>query len=451
MDEVKARDQQYFPTYHLSDEAADVALKEYELAASTLAAEQRVLNMSTSFLVGLIGIAAAFYKDNSSEVEKVLKSGLQGSSSLIALALMFALVTLAATSYFADTRRSVVLASRKIVILRRMLGLSYGQIELVLPKRRIEGANEPYHIPMFHGWLSAKAVPIYCLSVTSSVLVWLLLPRETISTYFGLSLPPYMIGIMWGALVAFYYRAHLLDQYETILRIITISTAKILRQQLIIDFEYTIYRARLAVIEANRLEIPLSRIIPILIELEDRDFKKHIGVSPKAIIAAAYRYIERRKRSGGSTITQQIARTLFIKNMTASFRRKFVEILLALWFDRQFSKDELASLHICAVRYEQGIHGISEAIRYFFPERSPKDVTVSEIFFLIERIANIRSKLIIEKVSKNIEHLLKKNILNADDISDIIAIYQRQIAVKKIDSSMKNLEDLERMLTKTPS
>lgn len=448
MDEVKARDQQYFPTYHLSEEATDVALKEYELAASTLAAEQKILNMSTSFLVGLIGIAAAFYKDNSPEIEKALESGLQNSSGSLALALMFALVTLAATSYFADTRHSVVLASRKIVILRRMLGLSYGQIELVLPNRRIEGANEPYHIPMFHGWLSAKAVPIYCLSITSAVLVWLFIPRATLPLGFVWSWSAPLTGAIWGIFVALYYRLHLLDQYETIWRIGTATIAKIVRQPLIRDFEYIIYRARLSVIEAKRLNVPLEKFRPILIELEDRNFRRHGGVSVRAIVAAIYRYFKRGKRSGGSTITQQVARTLFIKNMKNSIRRKLVEMLLALWFDRQFPKDDLADLHICAVRYEQSVNGIIEAIKYFFPERIPRDVTISEIFFLIERVANVRSRMMVDKISKNIEHLLKEKQLTTASVSDIIEIYARQIVAGRIQASqadIKRLKNLTRM------
>lgn len=447
MDEIKARDQQYFPTYHLSEEATDVALKEYELAASTLAAEQKVLNMSTSFLVGLIGIAAAFYKDNSSQVEKALEIGLQNSSGSLALALMFALVTLAATSYFADTRHSVVLAGRKIVILRRMLGLSYGQIELVLPNRRIEGANEPYHIPMFHGWLSAKAVPIYCLSITSAVLVWLFIPRANLPFVFIWGWSPPLTGAIWGLFVALYYRLHLLDQYETILRLGTATIAKLLRQPLVYDFEYTIYRARLAVIEAKRLNIPLEKFRPILIELEDRNFRHHRGISIRALFAVIYRYIKRRKRSGGSTITQQIARTLFIKNMKNSIRRKLVEMLLALWFDRQFRKDDLADLHICAVRYEQRVNGVIEAIKYFFPDRKPKDVRASEIFFLIERVANIRSRMMVDKIAKNIEHLLNENLLTAIDISDIINIYAHQIIAGRVQASQDEVNRL-RILAK---
>ena len=175
MDSVKAKDQQYFPTYHLSDEACEVALKEYDLAASTLATEERILNMSTSVLVGLIGVAAAFYKDNSKSFHDVLHNSL-GTPGFFAFGIVFILVTLAAASYFADTRRSVVLAGRKIVILRRMLGLNYGHVELVLPNRRIEGANEPYHLKMFHGWITPKAIPLYCISVTSGVIVWLFFP-----------------------------------------------------------------------------------------------------------------------------------------------------------------------------------------------------------------------------------------------------------------------------------
>ncbi|MVB04056.1 penicillin-binding protein, partial [Agrobacterium vitis] len=405
---TRIKDQQYFPTYHLSKEATEVALKEYDLAASTLASEGKVLNMSTSVLLGFIGVAAAFYKDNAVRVEGALKNGIESTHTLAAFVIVFVLLTLASTSYFADTRRSVVLSSRKIIILRRMLGLSYGHIELVLPNKRIEGANEPYHLRMFHGWISPKAVPVYCLSITSGVLVWLFFPKFQLGEkyfVFGYNFFPIALSFLWGIFVALYYRLHLLDQYESIFRIVSVFTARILRQKIELNFEYIIYRSRLSVMEAKRLGVPVEIFRTILVALEDRAFYKHHGVSLRAIFAAAYRYLKRGKRSGGSTITQQIARTLFLKMSGGSVRRKIVEIFLAVWFDRCFSKNDIIDLYICSVRYERRVNGVIEAFKFFFPHEQLSNVNVSQAFFLIERVSNINSGLIVDKLILNIKYL----------------------------------------------
>lgn len=443
---IKEQDQQYFPTYHLSPEAADVALKEYELAASTLAADEKALSFSTSLLVGLIGIGAAFYKDNSKIVDDAIQNGISGLSGFIASAILFSLITLSAATYFADTRKTAVLSSRKIVILRRMLGLSYGKVELVLPSRRIEGANEPYHLPMFHGWLSAKAVPILCISLSSGVFIWLFAPRNLLTDYgFDPETGSLLLALIWSAFVAFFYRLHLLDQYETVGRLFAGTMASVVRQPLVKDIEYTIYRARLSVIEARRLGTPLEKMRPILIELEDRGFHQHSGVSLRAMLAAAYRYIRRGKRSGGSTITQQIARTLFIKRLSSSVRRKLVEIFLALWFDKQFAKSDILDMYVCAVRYEHNVMGIAEALNHFFPGEKLKDISSAQVFFLIERVSNVRSKLIVEKVAKNIAHLRLKKLINDEDIAVVMAIFRQQINAGRLIAPISDVARLEQL------
>ncbi|MGV1871005.1 biosynthetic peptidoglycan transglycosylase [Agrobacterium rosae] len=451
MDEVKLRDQQYFPTYHLSPEAVEVSLREYELAGSTLAAEEKVLNLSTSLLVGIIGVAFAFYKDNSAAISGAINDTINHTSALFATAAMFALITFATTSYFADTRKSVVFAGRKLIILRRMMGLSYGSIELVLPSRRIEGANEPYHLAMFHGWLSAKAIAIHCICISSSIIVWIFSPI-LLSQFDGTkqisTLPwiPPLIGFTWLLVVAIYYRLHLLDQYETWWRLLVVTVASLARAPLVKDFEYIIYRARLSAIEARRIGVPLSSFTKILLELEDREFRQHKGVSIRAVVASFVRYMERGKVSGGSTITQQLVRTLFIKHDKRFVRRKVFEILLALWFDRMFTKDDIIQIYICSVRYEHGVMGIVEAHKYFFPNRDHRNIDKAEAFFLIERISNIRSRLIVEKVLANLNNLIAKKIITPSELASILAIFEKQIDADRISSPQAYVDDLRAML-----
>lgn len=448
LDDIKMQDQLYFPSYHLSADATEVAVKEYELSASTLAAEEKILNISTSLLVGLIGVAAAFLNGRPDDIIESVKAGLKTPSASVGFISIFLLITVSLASYFADARRSVVNASRKIIILRRMLGLSYGNIELVLPSNRLEGANEPYHIRMFHSWISPKSIPIYCVSISSAVVLYLVYPSlsvhlpsficqipaiETVSSF---------LAVAWCLAVLLFYRLHLLDQYESLLRIFALQIAEIIRQPVVQNFEYIIYRARLAVFEAERLQIPVRRFHTILIEMEDRTFNKHRGVSIRAIVAAGHRYFKRGKKSGGSTITQQIVRTLFIRKLQNNIQRKFVEIILALWFDRMFSKEQIADLYICSVRYEKQINGIAEASNYFFPDESLSDMNNSKIFFLIERVSNIRSKLIVDKVAANLKNLQEKLILTQSEVDQVIEIFRQQMDARKVLTTPEEIDSL---------
>lgn len=453
LDDIKIQDQLYFPTYHLSHDANEVAVKEYELSASTLAAEEKILNMSTSLLVGLIGVVAAFLNSGPDTIEKYVKIGLNTPSASLAFLVIFLLITVSLASYFADARRSVVNASRKIIILRRMLGLSYGGIELVLPSNRLDGANEPYHIRMFHGWLSPKSIPIYCVSISSAVVLYLVSPSLSvhfpsfISQLSTIETTSAILAVTWCLAVLLFYRLHLMDQYESFIRICALQMAALIRQPVIQNFEYIIYRARLAVFEAERLRIPVRKFHPILIELEDRTFKKHLGVSIRGIVAAGHRYFKRGKKSGGSTITQQIVRTLFIRNLRNNIQRKFVEIILALWFDRMFSKEQIADLYICSVRYEKQINGIAEACKYFFPEESLSDINNSKIFFLVERVSNIRSKLIVDKVAANLKNLHGKSILSQSDVDRVIEIFRQQMNARKVLTTTEEIDSLAQKVT----
>lgn len=86
----------------------------------------------------------------------------------------------------------------------------------------------------------------------------------------------------------------------------------------------------------------------------------------KALVRALLGLIKVKRRSGGSTITQQLGRTLFIIDRTKLFRRKLMELLFALWVHRTFSKDEQLELYLASVRFERGVYGIIEAMRYYW-------------------------------------------------------------------------------------
>ena len=103
-----------------------------------------------------------------------------------------------------------------------------------------------------------------------------------------------------------------------------------------------------------------------MISVEDRRFESHLGVDPIGIARSVRVRIERGSWvQGGSTITQQLARNLFLTN-TRTFGRKIREIILALAMERTFTKDQILELYLNRVYFGGGAYGIDAASRRFF-------------------------------------------------------------------------------------
>ena len=111
--------------------------------------------------------------------------------------------------------------------------------------------------------------------------------------------------------------------------------------------------------------------------IEDRRFYDHPGVDPIGILRAAIRNISAGGiRQGGSTITQQLAKNLFLKR-ERTLRRKIQETLLAIWLEHRFTKDQILSIYLNRVYFGAGAYGVDAAARRFFG-RSAKQVTLFE-------------------------------------------------------------------------
>jgi penicillin-binding protein 1A len=103
-----------------------------------------------------------------------------------------------------------------------------------------------------------------------------------------------------------------------------------------------------------------------MISTEDRRFRSHIGVDPLGIGRAIASAVAKNHRvSATSTITQQLARNIFLTN-NRSFGRKIKEAILALALERKFSKDQILELYLNRVYFGGGAYGIDAASRKFF-------------------------------------------------------------------------------------
>lgn len=109
-----------------------------------------------------------------------------------------------------------------------------------------------------------------------------------------------------------------------------------------------------------------SEMKDAMVAVEDRRFYIHPGVDPIGITRSLYvRAIDGRWTQGGSTITQQLARNIYL-NSNKEFGRKIREVILALAMETKFSKDQILELYLNKVYFGGGAYGVDAASRKFF-------------------------------------------------------------------------------------
>jgi penicillin-binding protein 1A len=117
------------------------------------------------------------------------------------------------------------------------------------------------------------------------------------------------------------------------------------------------------------------------IAIEDRRFYSHYGVDPLGIARAAVANVLHRGVSqGGSTLTQQLAKNLFL-TQERTLQRKLQEVELALWLERKHSKSEILELYLNRVYFGSGAYGVEAASQRYFG-KSAKNVTLAEAAML---------------------------------------------------------------------
>ncbi|MCS7284933.1 MAG: PBP1A family penicillin-binding protein, partial [Hydrogenobacter thermophilus] len=127
-------------------------------------------------------------------------------------------------------------------------------------------------------------------------------------------------------------------------------------------------------------DIPLY-VRQAFIAAEDRNFYSHFGIDPIAVLRALIANIrEREITQGASTITQQLARNLFL-TPERSFKRKVKEMLLAIKIERAFSKDKILEMYLNYIYLGQGAYGVEAASRIYFGKHV-KDLTLDEAALL---------------------------------------------------------------------
>jgi len=126
-----------------------------------------------------------------------------------------------------------------------------------------------------------------------------------------------------------------------------------------------------------RVDVLPDHLIKAVMATEDRRFYSHFGIDPLGLARASYRNLTAGTVvEGGSTITQQLAKNLFLRP-ERTMVRKLEELIYAVWLEQRFTKDEILELYLNRVYFGGGTYGVEAAARHYFG-RSARDVSLPQ-------------------------------------------------------------------------
>lgn len=142
-------------------------------------------------------------------------------------------------------------------------------------------------------------------------------------------------------------------------------------------------------IEANGGTVALEQLpehlIATLIFNEDAGFYTHAGIDLKAVARALVNNLTGGPLQGGSTISQQLVKRLFLENPEKSLARKLKQVKAARAVERRFSKEDILEMYLNSVYFGRGAFGVKAASRVFF-HHPPSDLSVAESAMLIQSL-----------------------------------------------------------------
>ena len=138
-------------------------------------------------------------------------------------------------------------------------------------------------------------------------------------------------------------------------------------------------------LEEHRRDVPLARISPHLqravVAIEDHRFYRHLGIDPIGIGRAVFRDVRAGGISeGGSTLTQQLARTLFLSS-SRDFTRKAKEIVIAVMMERRLTKQQILELYLNRIYLGGSVYGVEAMSQNVFG-KSAAELNLSESAFI---------------------------------------------------------------------
>jgi penicillin-binding protein 1A len=126
----------------------------------------------------------------------------------------------------------------------------------------------------------------------------------------------------------------------------------------------------------------MSPFIPqAVMAIEDRRFQEHFGIDPIGLARAMMANLMAGDVvQGGSTVTQQLAKNLFL-SPEQTIERKVQEVMLAFWLEHEFTKDQIMEMYLNRVYFGSGAYGVEAASRRYF-DKPASDVTLAEAALL---------------------------------------------------------------------
>ncbi|MFP4040956.1 MAG: transglycosylase domain-containing protein, partial [Desulfosudaceae bacterium] len=175
----------------------------------------------------------------------------------------------------------------------------------------------------------------------------------------------------------------------------------------------------------KREPVPFRDIPPelaaALVSTEDNRFYEHSGIDLKGIFRAAVTDLAAGEFvQGGSTITQQLAKTLFLTHQK-TLLRKLKEALLAVQLERRYTKTEILALYLNQVYFGSGAYGVKSAAKLFFG-KAPDDLTVAECALLAGMPKSpsrfsplVDSSLAVQRRNTVLRQMLNQNVLTPEE------------------------------------
>jgi penicillin-binding protein 1A len=127
--------------------------------------------------------------------------------------------------------------------------------------------------------------------------------------------------------------------------------------------------------------VDVTRLNPLtpaaFVSIEDRRFYRHWGIDPRGIARAMVADLRGGgMRQGGSTITQQLAKTNFLSG-DRTLKRKAQEVIIAFWLEAWLTKQEILSRYLSSVYFGDGVYGLRAAAHHYF-NRDPEDLNLAQ-------------------------------------------------------------------------
>lgn len=168
--------------------------------------------------------------------------------------------------------------------------------------------------------------------------------------------------------------------------------------------------------EQNRIPVSIKQVSPrveqAFLAAEDIRFYDHSGVDFRGILRAAWANITNQGISeGGSTITQQLAKNVFL-SQDRNFRRKIQEVILAIKLERQYSKKEIMEMYLNQIYFGQGSYGIeAAALTYFSKHANEINLAESAMLAGLPKSPNYYSPMKNPKVAKERQEIVLSQML----------------------------------------